>query len=227
MCGRFDLIATPQQVIETFDLQTILDFQPSYNIAPSQDVLAIVPADESEDNQRQLVWLKWGLIPSWAKDVKLGNSLINARAETVAVKPSFRAAFKKRRALIMATGFYEWRQSGQGKQPYRICAKNNQLFAFAGLWEHWDQQSESVYSCAIITTVANELMLPIHSRMPVILKPENYHDWLSTKSKSEALLNLMSVDGYEGFSSYPVSHYVNNPRHNDPACINSVEKMVN
>lgn len=217
MCGRFDLIATPKEIKDAFNLNTDLDFKPSYNIAPSQDILAIVPGDEG--NQRQPVWLQWGLIPSWAKDDKIGHSLINARAETVIEKPSFRTAFKKRRCLIVATGFFEWHQNESGKMPYRICHEDNSVFAFAGLWEHWDKEAQSIYSCTILTTVANDLLAPVHSRMPVILKPESYQPWLSTQTKPDELLNLINVDGYDSFTRYPVSSYVNNPRHNDDVCI--------
>lgn len=221
MCGRFNLTATPKQVKEAFDLPSLFDFHPNYNITPGQDVLAIVPTDGGIDGNHynQTVQLYWGLIPSWSKDRKISQHLINARAETIAEKPSFRSAFQKRRCLIPATGFFEWQQTEQGKQAYHITKPEHEVFAFAGLWEHWEQSGETVYSCTIITTSANELMLPIHSRMPVILDPQNYANWLDRKLKKEELQALIASDTYFNMDTIPVSNWVNNPRHNDVNCI--------
>ncbi len=217
MCGRFNLASTPKQVKEAFNLPSLFDLHPSYNITPGQAILAIVPSEETTDGNQhnQAVQLYWGLIPSWSKDRKISQHLINARAETIAEKPSFRSAFMKRRCLIPATGFYEWRQTGQGKQAYHITHPNHQVFAFAGLWEHWEQGGETVYSCTIITTSANQLMLPIHSRMPVILDPQNYVNWLDGQSKKDDLQALLRLDAYCDMETIPVSSWVNNPRHND------------
>lgn len=224
MCGRFNLTATPEQVKEVFNLPSLFDFQPSYNITPAQDILAIVQSDEAIDvnHNNQVVQLFWGLIPSWSKDRKISQHLINARAETVSEKPSFRSAFQKRRCLIPATGFYEWQQTGQGKQAYYITRPDHEVFAFAGLWEHWEQGGETVYSCTIITTSANQLMQPIHSRMPVILDPQNYQHWLNRQSKKDELQALLARDAYSTMDTIPVSNWVNNPRHNDVRCIHPV-----
>lgn len=224
VCGRFNLIATPEQVKEAFNLPSLFDFQPSYNITPAQDILAIVPSDENIDINlnNQSVQLFWGLIPSWSKDRKISQHLINARAETIADKSSFRSAFLKRRCLIPATGFYEWRLTEQGKQPYLITHPNRQVFAFAGLWEHWEHGDGTVYSCTIITTSANQLMQPIHSRMPVILDPQNYTNWLDGQSKRDDLQALLVCDAYSEMETIPVSNWVNNPRHNDAICIRPI-----
>jgi putative SOS response-associated peptidase YedK len=221
MCGRFNLTATPEQVKEAFKLPSLFDFQSSYNITPGQDILAIVSSDEATDGNQhsQAVQLYWGLIPSWSKDRKISHNLINARAETIAEKPSFRSAFQKRRCLIPATGFFEWAQSENGKQAYHIARPNHQVFAFAGLWEHWEQGGETVYSCTIITTSANQLMQPIHSRMPVILDPQNYAKWLDVQSKKDDLQALLACDAYSAMDIIPVSNWVNNPRHDDVNCI--------
>jgi putative SOS response-associated peptidase YedK len=221
MCGRFNHTATPEQVKEAFKLSSLFDFQSSYNITPGQDILAIVSSDEATDGNQhnQAVQLYWGLIPSWSKDRKISHNLINARAETIAEKPSFRSAFQKRRCLLPATGFFEWAQSENGKQAYHIARPNHQVFAFAGLWEHWEQGGETVYSCTIITTFANQLMQPIHSRMPVILDPQNYAKWLDVQSKKEDLQALLARDAYSAMDIIPVSNWVNNPRHDDANCI--------
>lgn len=221
MCGRFNLTATTEQVKEAFNLPNLFDFQPSYNITPGQDIIAIVSSDEEIGGNRynQAVQLYWGLIPNWSKDRKISQHLINARAETVSEKPSFRSAFQKRRCLIPATGFYEWQQTELGKQAYHVTRPDHEVFAFAGLWEHWEQGGETVYSCTIITTSANQLMLPIHSRMPVILDPKNYANWLDGQTKKDDLQALLARDAYFEMDTFPVSNWVNNPRHNDIRCI--------
>lgn len=224
MCGRFNLIATPEEVKETFRLQQLPDFRPSYNITPGQSVLAIVPSDEvfDENHFNLAVQLHWGLIPSWSKDRKISHSLINARAETVSEKPSFRTAFQKRRTLIVSTGFFEWRQTDQGKQAFHITRTDQQVFAFAGLWELWERGSEAVYSCTIITTAANEFMAPIHSRMPLIVTPQQHQHWLDKNTSKDDLLSLLASDAYGGMQAIPVSNWVNNPRHNDVDCIKAL-----
>ena len=182
MCGRYTLRTPVDSLVEAFD---IVDYPssltPSYNIAPTQEVAAVV----EEDEKRKLEMFHWGLIPSWAKDPSIGNKMINARAETVSEKPSFRKAFKVRRCLILADGFYEWQKTDNGKQPYYIKMQDDSPFAFAGLWEIW-QNGEEIRSATIITTEANDLMNEIHHRMPVILPPEDYGMWLvptSTRRK--------------------------------------------
>lgn len=224
MCGRFNLTATPEQIIETFKLPGLFDFQASYNITPGQEIVAIVSSDGSTgvNEVNQAVSLRWGLVPSWAKDPKISTHLINARAETVVEKPSFRSAFLKRRCLIPATGFFEWGQTEQGKQAYHITRSDQHLFAFAGLWEHWEQCGETVYSCAIITTSANPLIQPIHTRMPLILDPHDYLHWLDQQAAKDNLQALLASDAYAGMAAIPVSNWVNNPRHDDANCIKPI-----
>jgi putative SOS response-associated peptidase YedK len=168
--------------------------------------------------------LRWGLIPSWAKDPKIGNQCINAKAETVAEKPSFRSAFKKRRCLVIATGFYEWQVHGARKQPMWIGLRSQQPFAFAGLWEHWTPvEGEPLETCTIITTEPNDLMAPIHNRIPVILAPTAYDQWLDpTFQHVEPLKVLLRPYPSEELAAYPVSTLVNNPRHDAPQCLEPV-----
>jgi putative SOS response-associated peptidase YedK len=169
--------------------------------------------------------LHWGLIPFWADDPKLGSKLINARAETVADKPAFRSAFRHRRCLIVADGFYEWQQQENGKQPFYLRLKDDRPFALAGLWEHWEEDGgEAIDSCTILTTDANELTSPIHSRMPVILDPKDYDMWLdSSVRKSESLQSLLRPYASEKMEAYPVSKTVNRPTNDRPECIEIVE----
>jgi putative SOS response-associated peptidase YedK len=177
MCGRFTLSATAQRLQEFFPLFEIPNLQPRFNVAPTQQVLAVRQLDDAKP---RCAWLRWGLIPSWAKDKKLSAGLINARADTVASKPAFRAAFKRRRCLILADGFYEWAQ-GEKKAPKQPChfrLKGGEPLAFAGLWEHWAGAEPPIESCTIITTDANDLVRPIHHRMPVILAPKDFARWL-------------------------------------------------
>src|SRR5258708_32718983 len=178
MCGRYTLAESPRKLAKRFDVPETPDLPfdgQRFNIAPTQQVPIVGLGKEA----REMTLARWGLIPSWAKDSKIGNSLINARADTVAEKPAFRSAFKRRRCLIPADGFYEWKTGEKVKQPYYIHLKDGQPFAFAGLWEQWEPpEGESVRSCAIITTDANDLMRPLHHRMPVILDPKHYATWL-------------------------------------------------
>ncbi len=174
MCGRFAFFAHRKRLQEQFSLSHIPEEIPSnYNITPGQDIAAV---REMKDGTRGLVMLRWGLVPSWARDFKTGYRMINARAESVAEKPAFRNAFKRRRCLIPASGFYEWQKQGQdGKQPWFIRIKEEDIFAFAGLWEHWESaDGQPVESCTIITVESNELIARIHDRMPVILHKEDY-----------------------------------------------------
>jgi len=216
MCGRFNMLATPEQLLETFGLELVPGYKISYNIAPGQKILGIVQADGSG---LSAVSLDWGLVPSWAKDSKIGHSLINARAETLGDKPSFKAAYHKRRCLIPATGFYEWQKTENGKQAYHICREDRRLFAFAGLWEHWEHGANTLYSCTIITTSANALVQTIHERMPVIIDAENYRSWLDPRQSQQSLDQLLAHSAYDGMSLYPVSDRVNNPRHDDRHCL--------
>jgi len=216
MCGRFNLTATPETIVEHFHLQRLPRYQPSYNIAPAQKILSIV---ELEDKSLKAVNLFWGLVPSWSKDTKNSHHLINARSETVREKPSFRAAFQKRRCLIVANGFYEWQQLEGHKQAFNIHRQDNGLFAFAGFWEHWQQEQTTLYSCTIITTQATGLMQPIHERMPVIITPENYSHWLDKTVDEDEAYALLDNQAYAQMTATPVSDWVNNPRHDDERCL--------
>lgn len=216
MCGRFQLTASPEEIAEHFQLSRQPKYQPSYNITPARKILCIV---ELEDKSLKAVNLFWGLVPSWSKDTKNSHHLINARAETIREKPSFRTAFHKRRCLIVARGFYEWQKMESSKQAFHIHRQDNQLFAFAGLWEQWQHEVETLYSCTIITTAANELMQPIHERMPVIMPAECYHDWLNITSTTDGAYDLLENSAYANMVTTPVGDWVNNPRHDDVRCI--------
>src|SRR5438477_11225597 len=177
MCGRFVLKAPFSELVRLYNVTNNINLEPRYNIPPTEDVAVV----RSHDGNRTLDMLRWGLVPYWAKDIKIGFSLINAKAETVAEKPAFREAFTKRRCIIPADGFYEWKKlDPKTKQPYAIVMKDRSVFGFAGLWERWKDKvsGEIVQSCAIVTTEPNEVCAPIHNRMPVILSPENYARWL-------------------------------------------------
>ncbi len=188
---------------------------PRYNIAPSQPV----PVVRAADAGREWVNLRWGLVPSWAKDAKLAQ--INARAETAPDKPMFRSAFRKRRCLIPASGFYEWQATGgKRKQPFCIRLADDKPFAFAGLWERWEGPDGPVESCCILTTEANDLVRPIHDRMPVILDPRHFDQWLDPKQRdAAALAPLLRPFAVDAMKAYPVSPWVNDPRHDDARCL--------
>jgi putative SOS response-associated peptidase YedK len=217
MCGRYTLRTPIDVLAEGFEIEEHpSSITPNYNVAPTQEVAAVV----EEDEKRKLEMFHWGLIPSWAKDPAIGNKMINARAETAAEKPSFRSAFKKRRCLILADGFYEWRKTDDGKQPYYIKMQDDSPFAFAGLWETWDKYGEEVRSGTIITTDANDLMTEIHHRMPVILHPENYEAWLDPGfDEKEALTSLLKPYPADAMEAYPVSRRVNKPSNNEPSVL--------
>jgi len=217
MCGRYNLTATPEQMIDTFGLHRLPRYETSYNIPPGQKILTIVKLD---DGSNKAVNLHWGLIPHWSKDSKVSSHLINARAETLSEKPSFKTAYQQRRCLIPASGFYEWQQSEHGKQAYNINRKDQKIFAFAGLWEYWDHGTETIYSCTIITTQANALMSPIHHRMPVIIDNNNYNSWLDKQTSQKTTQGILSMDGSQGMIAKPISDWVNNPHHNDKNCLN-------
>ncbi|GAA6616496.1 SOS response-associated peptidase [Scytonema sp. NUACC26] len=203
---------------QTFHVETS-DLEPKYNIAPTQMVWAVLYDQISE--KRKLEQLRWGLIPSWAKDSGMGAKLINARAETVAEKPAFRSAFKRRRCLIVADGFYEWQQRDGKKQPFYFRLQNGEAFGFAGLWEEWRAHSEeTVSSCTILTTRANELLEPVHDRMPVILHQKDYDLWLAPQVQtSEMVQQLLQPYPSEAMTAYPVSTRVNSPKHDSPDCV--------
>jgi putative SOS response-associated peptidase YedK len=219
MCGRFALTASPEEIAQQLALSSAPPLAPRYNIAPSQPVLAV--RENRDSHQRELVFLHWGLIPSWAKDPSIGYKMINARSETAAEKPSFRNALKYRRCLVPISGFYEWQKVGKGKQPHYIHRADEQLLAVAGLWEHWQSADGSeIESCTLLTTTPNELMRPLHDRMPVILHPDDYDLWLDPQTvKTEPLLPLLRPFPAEYMTAYPVSTLVNSPINESPNCI--------
>lgn len=219
MCGRFTLTTTLGTVALRFKVRTGLeeaDFSPRYNIAPTQTVIVV-----GDDGQRYLTRMRWGLIPSWAKDPAIGNRMINARAETVATKRAFRAALRKRRCLVVADGFYEWQKRDRTKQPFRIVLKSGEPFGFAGLWESWrSPEGEEIKRCTIITVDANELLRPIHDRMPVILTREAEAVWLDpTIQEPASLLPLLTPYPSDEMECFAVDTLVNNPAHETPECI--------
>jgi putative SOS response-associated peptidase YedK len=222
MCGKYVLAESPSRLAKWFEVQKPPDLPfdgQRFNIAPSQQV----PIIRLGKDNREMVLAKWGLIPSWAKDAKIGYKLINARGETVASKPSFRSAFKSRRCLIPANGFYEWKKLDKSKQPYFMHMKDKEPFAFAGLWEHWQPaEGEAVDSCTIITTEANEFMKTLHERMPVILAPDDYSKWLAADQTPDKLLKLICPFPGEDMTAYPVSTMVNNPKNQEASLIQSI-----
>ena len=219
MCGRYTLRTSVETLAERFELDEYpSSISASYNIAPTQGVAAVI----AEDGKRKLEMLHWGLIPSWADDPSVGNRMINARAESVSTKPSFRKAFKNHRCLVLADGFYEWQKTGDGKQPYFIRMEDDSPFAFAGLWESWHNGTE-IRSSTIITTDANDMVAPIHDRMPVILHPEDYELWLDPAfDEKEPLSTLLKPYPAGAMEAYPVSRSVNSPSNNEPSIIVSV-----
>ena len=222
MCGRFTLRTPLTVLIEHYDLDARGDrqlplFEARYNIAPTQDVLAI--RADATTGARTASMLRWGLIPSWADDPEIGARMINARSETAAEKPSFRSAFRRRRCLIAADGFYEWKRENGGKQPYYFHMQEGRPFAFAGLWESWDKGGGALRSCAILTTRANSVLDGIHDRMPVILPSGAYDLWLDPDADREQLADLLIPYPGDDLETYPVSRYVNSPRNNDERCI--------
>ncbi|MDZ7845140.1 MAG: SOS response-associated peptidase [Anaerolineales bacterium] len=224
MCGRFSLTVSPEKLQAAFPQFRIpRDLPPSYNIAPSQPI-PVIP----NEGKNTLDFYRWGLIPSWADEKFLKYNLINARGETAAEKPSFRSSFRHHRCLVPADGFYEWQKTGGNpdKTPYFIRMKDQRPFAFAGLWDLWHSpHGDPIRSAAILTTQPNSLIKPIHNRMPVILPPEAYQEWLSPQEpKAETLQDLIKPFPGEEMEAYPVSTYVNNPRNNSPQCIQPLER---
>lgn len=210
MCGRFAFYSPSEATAALFGADASITVEPHYNIAPAQQIAAIRKAGAAA---RELVMLRWGLLPFWAREPSIGNRLINARAETVAEKPSFRAAYKQRRCLVLADGFYEWKLEGGIKTPYFISLASGAPFAFAGLWENWqDRESgESIQSTALITTAANDFMAAVHHRMPVVLLPETADRWLGGDN---TVLDDVTAD-VPGLQAWPVSRRVNNARNDD------------
>lgn len=220
MCGRF-VLEDPTDVFQTlFDLTPPMSLESRYNIAPTQPILAI----RSGANGNEVAPLRWGLVASWAKEMDSHGPLINARAESVAEKPSFRTPFRRRRCLVPAHGYYEWQAVGKRKQPYYIRLDDGRPFAFAGIWEIWESPQGYLESCAIITTEANALTKPLHARMPVILHRDDYAMWLDPSvQRTEPLLALLDPYPSDEMTTYPVSTRVNSVANDDPTCIEPVE----
>lgn len=213
MCGRFQ-----QKLAEEWMAELGLEMPeipPRFNVAPTQDVLAV---RETTSGAREAALLKWGLVPSWAEDPAVGSRMINARAETVARKAAFRDPFRAQRCLVPADGFYEWRRVGRARDPFLLKMRDGKTFAFAGVWDRWARQSERIESCAILTTAANELVTPIHDRMPVILDRAAYDLWLDPETKPEALQALLRPFPADRMAAVPVSPRVNRADVDDAEC---------
>ena len=215
MCGRFTLRVPSHKLVEQFRLETAQPTEPwdaivpRYNIAPSQTILAV----RRSASGRELVSMKWGFLPAWATDAK--GAMINARGETAAAKPTFCDAFSKRRCLIPADGFYEWKKNGRRKEPYHIQLTDGLLFAFAGLWESWHGQD----TCTILTTMANNVVAPLHDRMPVILDPESYSKWLDSGAQTKELQALLRPFPEEKLTTTPIDSRVNSAAVDDAQCL--------
>lgn len=213
MCGRFSLRTPPEELARKFKAQKYQAVPPRYNISPAQEVLAVM----SKGEDRELALLLWGLIPSWSREPR---GFINARAETILDKPSFRQSFKRQRCLIPADGFFEWRKQGRVKQPFYFQLKDGRPFAFAGIWDEWQGEGVVLPSCAIITTKPNEVVHPVHDRMPVILQEEDYELWLDDDpGKQHRRMELLRPYPAEQMDSYPVSALVNDPSHEGAALL--------
>jgi len=231
MCGRYALYTPIEAVARLFGVDEVHvhDIAPRYNIAPTQEVPIVrrspFPAADAAQARAapplELALARWGLVPFWAKDPAIGNRMINARGETVAAKPAFRAAFRKRRCLVPADGFFEWQKTGDGKQPWYIRDAGGEPMALAGLWELWDPPDggEPLASCTIITTGANELMRPLHERMPVVLDEAGREAWLDPAAESKQLEALLAPAPDGILEAWPVSRRVNSPFNEDPSLV--------
>lgn len=220
MCGRFTVRSNANVIADEFGLARLVDLIPHFNIAPTQLVAAV----RSLDGPRELVMLRWGLVPPWASELSIGSRMINARSETVATKPSFKKSFQSRRCLVVADGFYEWQKTDDKKQPFFIRLKSDQPFGFAGLWERNDKTGQTVETCTIITTTANEMMSPLHDRMPVIIPPEQYDLWLDPEEHDVTQLErLLQPFPSDEMTAYPVSTVVNSPKNDLAECVEPLE----
>ena len=227
MCGRYAVHANVEELIERFKLKLIeAQVEPRYNIAPTQDIAVVVETERG----RVLKSLRWGLVPRWAQDVAIGNKMINARAETLAEKPSFRSLLKSHRCVIPASGFYEWKAEAGKKTPYYIHRQDDEPFGFAGLWTEWKEKGSDkppLGTCTIITTAANELMQSIHQRMPVILPSEACAEWLNPDNEeSEDLIKLLVPYAWADIEAYPVATTVNSPRNQGKELIEPADSAL-
>ncbi len=219
MCGRYALTSSPEVIAERFNLLWLPEISAHYNIAPDQMIPVVLATPEG----RRVAHLKWGLIPSWATDPAMGARLINARAESLADKPAFRNAYRKRHCLIPADAFYEWKPIGARKQPYYIYMADKKPFAMGGLWEYWiNAAGETVETCVLITTDANELLAKFHGRMPLIIRPGDYDAWLD--ASNPMVEELLKPFPSEEMRCYPVSYHVNKAANDDPECIKPIEE---
>ena len=222
MCGRYTLLADELKIRQRFDIPYEIDnYHPNYNIAPSQQVLAII----HDGKKRRAGFLKWGLVPSWAKDEKIGNKMINARSETAHVKPSFRNLMARKHCLVIADSFYEWQKTEDGKIPKRIQLENHELFAFAGLWDKWQNGDKTLFTCTLLTKDSDTFMKNIHHRMPIILPKDKEDIWIkpsfANAKEAHQFLNDIKM---EPLSAYSVSDFVNNVKNNDVQCIEPIAK---
>lgn len=217
MCGRFTQKGSCKSLAELLGLPIPPTLAPRYNVAPSQRIACV--------RTNPHVYLKWGLVPSWAKDPSIGHKMINARSETVAEKPSFRKALQQQRCVVFADGFYEWKREGKTKQPYYIRFKDQQPFCFAGLWERWENGTDDpLETCSMLTIGSNALMKPIHHRMPVILQEHHYEIWLDQNIRDpQVLSSLLRPCPSEEMEVFPVSAIVNNPKNDSKACIQALD----
>ncbi len=221
MCGRYSQGVDVTKLMDRFGVvigKNLISLPKRYNIAPAQNAPVII----YQQQEHHLALFRWGLIPSWAKNSSIGNRMINARAESISEKPSFRKPFRRSRCLVPADGFYEWKldPKQKGKIPYRVVLKSGEPFAFAGLWEAWrDPEGKEVKTFTIITTDANQVLKPIHDRMPVILKPEDEDIWLNPETNVDMLSKMLSPYPDEKIEAYPVSKFVNSPRNDTPECV--------
>ena len=220
MCGRYSLIADLGELARRFEFEgDWLDFESSFNVAPTQQVLTVVGGDE-----RRAGFMRWGLVPHWSKDLKIGSRMINARAETVAEKPSFRSSLRRRRCLVLADGFYEWQRNGEAKRPMRIVMRSGEPFAFAGIWSVWkDAEGNRIPTCAIITTTANDTLRPIHERMPVVLPRDSESFWLDPALEDPAAItSVLTPAANDAMEAFEVSTLVNKVANNRPEVTQAV-----
>jgi putative SOS response-associated peptidase YedK len=215
MCGRFTLHASPDEIQRELGLPDRPEHAPRYNIAPGQEVLTV----SLEEGRLAARPRRWGLVPAWAEDPAIGNRMINARSETVAEKPAFRGPFARRRCLVVADGFYEWKSTAAGKRPFHLREPSGRPFAFAALWERWGRGRHPIESCTILTTSANERVRGIHERMPVILDADARARWLAPDATREELLSLLRPFADDGLEAYEVSTLVNRPANDGPECL--------
>lgn len=219
MCGRFALSAEAEAIALAFEVALAGPYAPRYNIAPSQPLLII----RREEAARRAAFVTWGLLPAWSRDPVKGARPINARAETVASKPSFRAAFRHRRCLVPASGYFEWQATASGKQPWYMSPADGSVFALAGIWEHWEHDGSVIETCALLTCAANSTLAAVHDRMPVVIERADYARWLDPQVQPAAVETLLAPAAEDRFVLRTVSRRVNSPLHDDAECVAAVD----